>query len=153
MGYWILFMCLWLAAVLYLGYRKKYCKRQPLFITLFFDNLKIKSNIMAVSMTDTQFVTGQITPTNKKGNPAPVEAGSVKITSSNESVAVVTQDVADQTKFTVTGVAPGVAQIDVSADADLGEGITNITGFLAVEILPAQATGFGITTGTPQEQE
>lgn len=107
---------------------------------------------MAVTLTEVQEVTGQVTPTNKKGNPAPVEAGSVSYSSSDESIAVVEEDPNDETKFKIVAKGVGVAQVDVSADADLGEGVITVTGFVAVEVLPAGATGFGITLGTPTDQ-
>ncbi len=105
-----------------------------------------------VQMTSTQQVSGQLTPQNRLGAPAPVEEGSVLIQSSNTSVCSVEIDPEDQTRFKLKATGPGVAQIDFAADADLGEGVVSISGFVGVEIVPAQASGFGIQMGTPEEQ-
>lgn len=108
---------------------------------------------MAVVLSDTQFIDGQLAAVNKKGRPAPVQAGTVAYSSSNESVFTVTEDENDETKFKVVAVGAGTAQLNYSADADLGEGEVTITGFTDVEVTPAQATGFNVTFGEPQEQE
>lgn len=105
-----------------------------------------------VQMTSTQQVSGQLTPQNRLGAPAPVQEGSVLIQSSNTAVCAVVTDPEDQTKFTLKATGPGVAQIDFAADADLGEGVVGISGFLGVEVVPAQAAGFGVAMGTPEEQ-
>lgn len=107
---------------------------------------------MAVIITDTQFIEGQVQPVNKKGQPSQVEQGSVEYSSSNEAVFTVTEDADDETKFVVTAVGAGTGQLNYSADADLGEGVVTITGFTDIEITPAQATGFNVTFGEPQEQ-
>lgn len=107
---------------------------------------------MAVTLSTIEEVTGQVTPKNKKGGDATVEAGSVTYFSSTEEVATVEEDPNDETKFKIVAHAAGVAQVDISADADLGDGVRTVTGFVAVEVLPAEATGFGVTLGTPTEQ-
>jgi hypothetical protein len=133
---------------------KRHRSRRRLVLLLFFDNLKIEGFIMALSMTATQKVAGALKPIDKKGNPAPVDEGSVSVTSSNEDVFVVERDSEDEKKFTLVAVGPGVAQLDYSADADLDdEGIKTISGFAAIEVLPAQAVGFGIEFAAPVEQE
>lgn len=133
---------------------RRRASRLRLGLLLIFDNLKIEGFFMALTMTTTQEVTGQLKPVDKKGNPAPVDAGSVTVTSSDEDVFVVEQDPSDETKFKLKAVGAGVAQLDFSADADLDdEGVKTITGFAAVEILPAQAVGFGIEFSAPTEQE
>lgn len=106
---------------------------------------------MAVTLKKRQFVEGQVTPTDKDGDPAAVEPGTVSFTSSDESIATVEEDPNDETKFKIIGKKAGVAQVDFSADADRGEGVKTITGFVAVEVLPADATGFGVTFGEPQD--
>lgn len=107
---------------------------------------------MAVTLTTTQQVTGTLAPVDKKGNPAPVDEGSVEITSSDDSVFTVERDENDEKKFKLVAKGPGTAQLDYSADADMGDGVVEISGFTAVEVLPAQAVGFGIQFGEPEEQ-
>lgn len=116
------------------------------------DFITFKSKHMAVIISDTQFIEGQVQTVNKKGKPAPVEAGTIAYSSSNEAVVTVTENPDDETKFTVTAVGAGTAQVNYSADADLGEGVVPISGFTDFEVTPAQATGFNVTFGEPQEQ-
>lgn len=116
------------------------------------DFITFKSQNMAVVLSDTQFIEGQVSTVNKKGKPAPIETGTIEYSSSNESVFTVTEDPEDETKFKVTAVGAGTAQLNYSADADLGEGVVTITGFTDFEVTPAQATGFNVNFGEPQEQ-
>lgn len=115
--------------------------------------ITLKSKFMSVVLSDTQFIEGQVQTVNKKGRPAPIQTGSIEYSSSNEAVATVTEDPNDETKFAIKAVGAGTTQINYSADADLGEGVVPISGFTDVEVTPAQATGFNVTFGEPQEQE
>jgi len=124
-----------------------------LLLTFFTNQIKIKGEITMVSIKSTQEQDFQISGIDRLGNPAPLEAGSVVLESSDPAVFLVSQNPDDQTKGTVKAVGVGVAQLNFSADADLGEGIETITGFSAVEITPAQAVGFGFVPGEIREQE
>lgn len=141
-----------LAILLYLLWQLCRCggPRARLLIFFTFDN-PIKIQAMAATLNNEQFVTGQIQPVTKKEKPAPVQAGTVSYASSDPSIFTVDVDPSDETKFTVTGVAPGTAQLDISADADLGDGVRTINAFAAIEVLPAEAAGFNIVFGEPQE--
>lgn len=108
---------------------------------------------MALTLTSTQFVTGTLEPQDKRGHSAPVDEGTVTFSSSDESVFIVEQSQENQLEVTITAVGEGVAQLTYSADADLGDGVVTISGFTAVEVLPALAAGFGISFGEAQEQE
>lgn len=126
--------------------------KSGLFISFTSDSITFKSKSMAVSMYPGQTAVGTLQPVDRKGNPSNVEPGSVKFTSSDESILTVAVDPANELKVTLTAVAPGVAQLNYEADADLdlGDGeMKNITGFAAVEILPEEAVGFGITFDEP----
>lgn len=109
---------------------------------------------MALTMTSTQQATGQVAPVDIKGNPAQVEAGTVEYSVDNPDLVDVIEDPDDETKFTVVAKGPvGVTQLTIRADADLGEGVKSIETFAAIEITPAGAVGFGVTFGTPTEQQ
>lgn len=73
------------------------------------------------------------------GNPAQVE-GVPTWENSNETAIMLT--VAENgLSATVSAIGtPGTGQISVTADADLGEGTTNIVGTLDVEVLSGEAT-------------
>lgn len=91
--------------------------------------------------------------TNNQGNPAPVQEGSIVWASSNDTVLTVTPS-ADGMSCVIDSVAPGTARVTVQADADLGEGVSNITG-VSEDIEVTQdpntvASTFSITLGDPQ---
>ncbi len=106
-----------------------------------------------LQLTNTQQCPIAVSGVDKKGNPA--ELDSVIFTSSDPSVATVEPDPSDpgnQNKALVKAVAAGTAQINVTADADLGDGTTELTGTLDLTVVAGQAVGFEIKTGTPEEQ-
>lgn len=107
---------------------------------------------MAATLNNEQLIDGELQPVTKKGKPAEVQPGTVTISSSDETVFTVQRDPENEKKFKVIAQNTGVAQLDFSADADLGDGVKTITGFAAIEVVPAEAAGFGVTFGAPQEQ-
>jgi len=128
-------------------------KKEGLTFTLYFDSITIKSNKMKATLTVLQLILGALTPVNKKGEPAPIEPGTVQFSSENPEIADVVEDPENETKFKILGKAEGTTKINFSADADRGEGVVTITGSIDVEVLPAQATGFKVELGEPVEQE
>ncbi len=92
-----------------------------------------------------------VSPVDKKGKPAKVE-GAPAWSSSDETVATVVP-AADGMSADVVAGNPGICQINVSADADLGEGVKTISGTLDVTIEAGEAVGLAISTGTPEPQE
>lgn len=152
----IIFLIYLLAAALFFIFMILKEDRQDsgtLYLKLFINQIKIEGKITMVSLKTTQFVEGQLQPVDRLGNPAPVEPGSVRFTSSDENVFRAAQDAENELNVRLIATGVGVAQLSYSADADLGEGIVTIEGFTGVEVLPADAVGFGITFGEPQEQE
>lgn len=123
---------------------------------LFINHIKIEGEDIMVSMSYTQKVTVQLKPVDSHGNPAQIEPGSVNIINSNEEVCKVLRNPDDEKIFEILGSndgTVGIAQIDISADADLGEGVTTISGFIGVEITAKEAVGLGFSIGEPVEQE
>lgn len=76
--------------------------------------------------TDQNFPNVVLTITDSAGRPASVE-GSPVWASSDETVVTVLSST-DGLNAVVDTVAPGIARITVTADADLGAGVTTITG-------------------------
>lgn len=103
-----------------------------------------------LQLTNTQQCALSVSGVDKKGNPAGLD--SIAYSSSDPSVATVTQDTADSSKALVKAVAAGTVQINVSADADLGDGVSTLSGVLDITVVAGQAVGFVINTGTPEEQ-
>ena len=120
-------------------------------ITFTIDNIKIQGKNMALEALPQQRIPFQIQTLDRKGNPAAVEAGSVEYWTDDEAVATVDEDPADETKDFIVTTGVGVTQLNYTADADLGEGVTAITGFDAIEVKAEQAVGFGITFGPAED--
>lgn len=100
-------------------------------------------------LTDSQETSLTIAPTDKKGKPAPVE--SVSWTSSDAGVIALTPAADGLSCLAVAG-NPGTAQVSVSVDAEIGDGVVTLTGTLTVNVIGGQAVALGITAGTPVEQ-
>jgi hypothetical protein len=119
----------------------------------FLNQTKIKATNIMARINNLQTVTVELKPLNRKGGAAAVQAGSVAWASSDESVATITADPENELKATVTPVGLGVTQITVSADADLSEeGVREINGSAALEVVAAEAESFELDFGEPQEQ-
>lgn len=104
-----------------------------------------------IEMTNSQQATASITPVDKKGQPAPVD-GIPVWASSDETIVTVTPAV-DGMSAVVAAVGPlGSANVSVTADADLGTGVSSIFGTLAVSVTQGQAVGLTITLGPATEQ-
>lgn len=104
---------------------------------------------MTFVLTDEQKVGVKLVATTAAGNPAEVQ--DPKFSSSDESIITVVADPNDPTSAVVTAVGPlGSAQVSATADADLGEGVTEITAVDTVEVKAAQATTLGLTFGVPE---
>lgn len=103
-----------------------------------------------LQLTDTQQCDVSVKALNRKGNPAPVQ--NPVWSSSDSTVATVTQDAVDGLKAKVVAGAAGTTQINVSADADMGDGVKPISAVLDVTVVGGQAVTFAVTTGTPTEQ-
>lgn len=88
---------------------------------------------------------------DKKGNPAPVQGVPVWATSDATILSVTPE--ADGLSATIVANGPlGTAQVSVTADADLGDGVKPVVGTLDVNIVAGEAVSANISAGTPTEQ-
>lgn len=104
---------------------------------------------MAILLTDLEKVFLSVAYTSAAGNPAAVE-GLPVWASSNEGVVTleVTED--GYSAYAVTVGPVGTAQVSVSADADLGEGIRPLVATLDVTVIGSEAVFAGLITGAPE---
>lgn len=102
-------------------------------------------------ITITQQFTVSVVFLDAQNNPAPVDR--VEWGSSDENVILVVQDTLDNTKATVYAKGVGTGQVNVRADARVGEGEKLIVGTLDVEVLGGEAVTVVISTGEVTEQE
>lgn len=107
--------------------------------------------LMAFTLTDSQQVTITVQITDKKGNPAKVDGPPVWLVD-NPNVLALTP-AADGMSCLVAAVGPlGTGKVSMTADADLGAGITEIVGVLDGEVTAGTATNVVLTPGAPTEQ-
>lgn len=112
-------------------------------------NLKKGKMNKQIQDTQTPFTVEFGKPVDAKGNETSVQDGSVAWNSSDETVATVSADADNPLKATVTPTGKtGTATIEISVDADLGEGVTTITGSADITVIAGNAVGFGEPTFT-----
>jgi hypothetical protein len=103
-----------------------------------------------MTLTDTQKVTFTITPKDKKGQPAKID-GVPAWTNSNEAVGTLTA-AADGLSAEFVALIVGDTTIGVSADADLGPGVTSLAGSADITVTPGAASTVELVAGAPSEQ-
>lgn len=102
-----------------------------------------------MQLPDDKTVSATVSYVDAKGNPAQVQ-GAPAWASDNEAVATVAAS-ADGFSATITPVGPlGTAQISVTADADLGDGVVPVTALGTVEVIAGQAVSGNVNFGEPQ---
>lgn len=109
-------------------------------------------DVMSQSMTATQKVRATVQAVDSKGRPAKIQAGSVEYKSSDAAVVTVVEDPNNELAADILGAGVGSATVTVTADADLGDGVTEVSGTIDFDIVDPLATGFGITLGPVEEQ-
>lgn len=127
-----------------------------LVFTAHLDDGTTLEGVTMFTLRDDQKVLLTIQPLDAKGKPAAVD-GAPTWASSDETQ--VTLEVAsDGLSAVASGVAPpadataALPRVVVTADADLGSGITPITGSLEFTITAGSAATISITAGTPANQ-
>lgn len=94
-------------------------------------------------------VTASIQPVDAQGNPAVID-GLASWTSSAPAIATIENVSPDSLRADIVPATQlGSCQVNVTADADLGSGVTSITGVLDVTVVAGEAVGFVITTSPP----
>lgn len=109
--------------------------------------IKIEDIRMLVLPIDHK-VPASIQPVDAAGNPAAVDGVPVW-TSSAPTIVTVIAAVDGMSAEIVPAGLLGTAQVNVQADADLGSGVTAITGILDVQSVAGTAVGLQIQTGAP----
>lgn len=102
-------------------------------------------------LTDVQKVALAIAPKSAAGNPAPVD-GAPQWSSSDETILTLTVAEDGLSAEAVTTGKLGIAQVNVTADARLGEGVETITGVLDIEVKASEAVSLDISAGTPSSK-
>jgi len=109
----------------------------------------IKRGIEMLTLTDIQKVSFTISIVDVVGNPAPVQGVPVWASSNPEFVSLTVAD--DGMSAVAEAVGPlGSAQISVTADADLGGGVTPLVGIVDISVIASDAVSLSLLPGIPE---
>lgn len=126
-------------------------------ITFIFSHSKIKGTIMSFQIHTDEVLPFKLgKPIDSTGKDAEVEEGSLVIESSDPAVFTIEKDPDfpdDPYAGIIVSQGVGNATLKAKADADLGEGVTEITLDVDGEVLAAGAVGFAPWSfGTPRKK-
>lgn len=103
---------------------------------------------VAISITNEQKITVTLTPKTDTGKPAKLDGVPTWEVVSGNSTVVAAAD--GLSASLVSSDDPGDTQVLVKADADLGEGIVEISDIIQLTVVGATATNLGLSAGTPE---
>lgn len=109
---------------------------------------KNKPMPVEISITNEQKVKATLTPTTDTGKPAKLDGAPSWAVISGNSQVVVAED--GLSADLVSADDPGDTTILIKADADLGEGVIEISDTITLTVVGATAKNLGITLGTPE---
>ena len=104
---------------------------------------------MALELKDVMKVKLSVNPVDAAGNPGVID-GKPTWASSDETILTVLPADDGMTAYAVAIGPLGAAQVQVKADADLGEGVKEISGTLDVVVVGSEAVSLSVAAGTPE---
>jgi len=112
------------------------------------DPPKLKeSPMLDLSITNEQKITVTLNPVTSVGTPVALDGPPTWQVSSGDSTVNVSED--GLSAELVSSDTPGDTTYVVSADADLGEGVVNISDSIHLVVEGARATSLGLVAGEP----
>jgi hypothetical protein len=102
---------------------------------------------MLITITNEEKVQVVLAPTTAAGNPAMLDGIPVWEVVEGDATIEVADD--GMSAMLISGAADVNSKINVSADADLGEGVVSLTDTIDLAVVPASASKLGIQVGTP----
>jgi hypothetical protein len=113
--------------------------------------VRAKGPNMSYKLPNDKVVDVQVSYVDSKGNPAEVD-GDVVWSSSNPEICDVEVNSSNSKVARITpGDSVGQAQIVATADADMGEGVRNISCFMDVEVIAGEAVAGVISPVGPTQ--
>ena len=108
---------------------------------------KEKKKMLDVTITNEQKVMISANPVTGAGNPVELDGPVAVEVQSGEGTF---EMVDDKSFYLVSGDNPGDTVYVITADADLGEGVVNISDVINLHIEGAMAQSFGLVAETPE---
>lgn len=102
---------------------------------------------MKITITNEQQVQVTLTPVTQGGQPAPLDGVPTWEVISGNSTINVAED--GKSATLISADDPGDTEILIKADADLGEGVVQVSDVIQLTVAGAQAASLGITVGEP----
>jgi len=109
---------------------------------------KTKNMPLELKITNEQQIKVTLAPKTDTGKPATLDGSPAWTTLSGNSQVVVSDDGLSATL--VSADDPGDTEIMVKADADLGEGVEEISDIIKLSVVGATAKNLGLTAGQPE---
>jgi len=104
--------------------------------------------MLNIQITNEQQVKVSLAPVTDTKKPATLDGAPAWTTTSGNSQVVVAEDGLSATL--VSSDEPGVTEVLVKADADLGTGVEEISENITLTVVSATAKNLGATVGTPE---
>lgn len=120
-----------------------------LLISITYNDITVKGENLVMNLPDNMKFQVTVQALDAKGNPAQLDGEPVWTAATPETVDVVT----DETGTWVVAKGPlGPYHVDVAVDADLGEGVKQLFGFVEGEVIASEAVVVNVVPGplTPQ---
>jgi hypothetical protein len=102
---------------------------------------------MLITITNEEKVQVTLAPLTAAGNPATLDGVPTWTVIEGDATVEVAED--GLSAFLVSGAADVTSKIEVTADADLGEGVVNLSDVIDLAVVAASATALGLVAGTP----
>jgi len=109
---------------------------------------KIQGMPVKIKITNEQKVSVTLTPTTDSGKPAKLDGKPTWEVIIGDSAIEVSEE--GLTAVLTSSDNPGDTQILIKADADIGEGVEEISDVITLEVVGASAKNLGITVGKPE---
>ncbi len=102
---------------------------------------------MQITITNEEKVLVTLAPTTAAGNPATLDGIPTWVVTSGDATLEIAED--GLSAFLVSGNVAGISTIELTADADLGEGIVNIVETIDLTVTEAAASVLGLVVAAP----
>lgn len=103
---------------------------------------------MLITITNEQKVLVTLQPQTQAGNPAQLDGEPTWVVTGGD--ATIEVQAGGLSAYLISGGAEVNSTISVTADADLGEGVVNLSDEITLAVVPASASSLGLVAGTPE---